>query len=125
MISVFVYGTLLVGESNHHVVAPHLLEVEAGAVLGELYGCGSYPAVVIGGGSHVVHGEWLTVTEEGLSAMDVLEEYYGPGADNDYERVWVHDAFTKREGWIYVWLEPRGNDRIKEGSWRAYNKKES
>ncbi|TDG00397.1 gamma-glutamylcyclotransferase family protein [Paenibacillus piri] len=121
MISVFVYGTLLVGEANHGIVAPFLRQVAAGAVRGRLYDAGAYPAVVLGGEEQeIVRGEWLAVTGEGLTAMDALEEYEGPGGDNDYERVWVSDAFDdSRQGWIYVWLDPRGCSRIPGGSWKS------
>ncbi|MDF2960588.1 MAG: hypothetical protein K0S39_2323 [Paenibacillus sp.] len=124
MICVFVYGTLLVGEANHHIAAPYLLKVEDGEVYGQLYDCGSYPAMVRDEGPQLVYGEWFTVTEEGLAAMDVLEEYYGPGADNDYERVWIRDAYNnQKEGWVYVWNDSRGCLSIPEGSWRSFRQK--
>ncbi len=47
MISVFVYGTLLVGESNHYVAEPFLLSVQPGAVRGRLYDVGHYPALAL------------------------------------------------------------------------------
>jgi gamma-glutamylcyclotransferase (GGCT)/AIG2-like uncharacterized protein YtfP len=120
MISVFVYGTLLTGEANHSIAAPHLLHVEAGAVRGKLYDAGAYPAMVQDGGGDLIAGEWFTVTEDGLAAMDELEEYKGPGETNDYERVWVRDALNgEREGWVYVWTDSRGCDLITEGSWRS------
>ncbi|GLI08125.1 hypothetical protein YDYSG_41550 [Paenibacillus tyrfis] len=123
LIRVFVYGTLLVGESNHHVVAPYVLSVRPGRVRGALFDAGAYPGLVLSGcGSETdVEGEWLVVTQEGLNRMDELEEYYGPDARNDYERVWVRDIRREEcEGWIYLWNEPRGYPRINGGSWREY-----
>lgn len=122
MISVFVYGTLLVGETNHHVVSPYVLSVQPGAVQGLLYDSGSYPALVLSG-EHggLVEGQWLTVTREGLERMDELEEYYGPGAVNDYERVWVRDMLNReREGWVYVWTDSRDCRLISGGSWKKH-----
>ncbi|TVY05506.1 gamma-glutamylcyclotransferase family protein [Paenibacillus cremeus] len=121
MISVFVYGTLLVGQSNHHVVAPYLLSVRAGAVRGFLYDYGTYPGLVLSDAENClpVEGEWLLVTPEGLERMDELEDYYGPGQLNDYERVWVRDARDEGlEGWVYVWEDSRGCPLIPGGSWR-------
>ncbi|MBD0380030.1 gamma-glutamylcyclotransferase family protein [Paenibacillus sedimenti] len=127
MISVFVYGTLLVGESNHQVAAPFVLSVQPGAVRGRLYDVGLYPALVLfedgqnDAQDHFVVGEWLEVTEEGLKAMDMLEDYYGPGAaSNEYERVWVRDMNTSREGWVYIWEETSGLKEIESGSWKEH-----
>ncbi len=123
MIPVFVYGTLLVGEANHHVVAPYVLSVQSGAVQGLLYDAGSYPALVLSGehGESLVEGQWLMVTKEGLERMDELEEYYGPGKVNDYERVWIRDMLNgEREGWVYVWTDSRNCRLISRGSWRKH-----
>ena len=53
-----------------------------GAVRGRLYDVGHYPALVRYPSLHseaqegIVIGEWFEVTEEGLKAMDILEDYY-------------------------------------------------
>jgi gamma-glutamylcyclotransferase (GGCT)/AIG2-like uncharacterized protein YtfP len=122
MIAVFVYGTLLVGESNHAVVSPYLLNVQPGEIKGRLYDVGPYPALVCSGeDDRSITGEWIEVSEEGLAAMDELESYYGPGhADNEYERTWVRDVSGRREGWVYCWTSPRGLQEIHNSSWRAY-----
>lgn len=121
MIDVFVYGTLLTGESNHHVVAAYVAAVAPGEVRGAMVDSGNgYPAVVLDPAGSVIPGEWLTVDEEGLRRMDRLEQYRGPGGDNDYERVPVSDASSGRRGWIYVWTDSRGCLPIESGSWRQY-----
>lgn len=123
MVCIFVYGTLLVGEVNHHVAAPYLLHVEPGTIRGKLYDFGPYPGLVTGG-DQLIEGEWFQLTDEALAHLDALEEYYGPGQANDYERVWVGDALRKgREGWVYVWNDSRGCPVIAEGSWRAYTQR--
>lgn len=125
MICVFVYGTLLTGEVNHHIAAPYLRHVEPGAVCGRLYDFGPYPGLVLEGEERI-EGEWFQLDDEALVHLDALEEYYGPGQSNDYERVWVRDALRpEREGWIYVWNDSRGCVPIREGSWRVYVKKKS
>lgn len=125
IVSVFVYGTLLVGEGNHHVAAQHVLSVQPGAVRGRLYDVGAYPALALydereAFSEGTVVGEWLEVTEEGLKAMDILEDYYGPGGQNEYERVWVSDISGLREGWVYVWKDVAGLKEITGGSWKKY-----
>ncbi|SDB99246.1 Uncharacterized conserved protein YtfP, gamma-glutamylcyclotransferase (GGCT)/AIG2-like family [Paenibacillus sp. UNCCL117] len=123
MIPVFVYGTLLVGEVNHHVVAPYVLSVRPGAVPGMLLDAGDYPALVLSGpsGCGLVKGEWIIIAQEGLGKLDELEEYYGPGERNEYERIWIRDGLREeREGWTYVWRETRGYPIIEGGSWRLH-----
>jgi gamma-glutamylcyclotransferase (GGCT)/AIG2-like uncharacterized protein YtfP len=124
MIRVFVYGTLMTGEANHGIAAPHTLTVEPGAVRGRLYNAGPYPALVVEAtgnddGGNVVRGEWLTVSDEGLPAMDALEDYFGPGDPrNDYDRVLIRDIDGIRGGWAYVWQNSRGCAEIRSGFWR-------
>ncbi len=92
------YGTLLQGEQNHHVVAPYVTHIETGAVCGWLHSVADlYPALVLDSSAPPVEGEWLTVNEKGLQAMDRLEGYYGEGKRNDYERVFVTDVDGKRQ----------------------------
>jgi len=118
--NVFVYGTLLTGESNHHIAAPHTKAVIPGTVRGRLYDIGTYPALVLSGDGADVPGEWISVSEEGLQAMDELEEYYGPGQMNVYERVWIKDAYGPAEGWVYVWPSSAGYPEIACASWRLH-----
>lgn len=123
MVRVFVYGTLLQGEANYGVAAPYIVSVEPGAVRGRLYDAVDYPALVVEpdhDDDGIVYGEWLTVHERGLAAMDELEQYYGPGdARNDYERVLIGDIDGIRSGWVYVWKNSRGCAPIRSGSWRS------
>jgi len=126
MEAVFVYGTLLTGESNYRVAAPFVRSVQPGAVYGRLYDCGLYPKLTLCGEGEselrpVVVGEWLEVSKAGLRAMDVLEGYRGPGKDNEYERVWITDARDGgRSGWIYVGADVQGLPLIPGGSWRGH-----
>ena len=103
MIDVFVYGTLLPGERNHHVAQPYLKVRQPGRVRGKLYDAGEYPALVLDPNGLEIEGVWFTVTGAGLKAMDELEEYFGPGQNNYYDRVRVEDLGNGRIGWVYVW----------------------
>ncbi|MCU6710344.1 gamma-glutamylcyclotransferase [Paenibacillus sp. J5C_2022] len=122
---VFVYGTLLPGGSNHDVVAPYVLEIKVGQVMGRLVDVGSYPACVRDeeasrNGSRV-RGLWLLVVIAGMAAMDELEEFYGIEEVNDYERVFVKDAHDDDiAGWTYCWPTARGCPPIGESSWPDY-----
>lgn len=121
---VFVYGTLLTGEENHEVAAPYVRAACPGKVNGRLYNVGPYPALVLGEEGEV-EGEWLTVTEEGLKAMDELEDYVEGRRDNEYERVWVRDARKPIEGYVYVYPPEKaaGLPLIPSGSWRRREEK--
>lgn len=123
MKKIFVYGTLLTGERNHHVAAPFLLGVEPGRVRGRLYDAaqGRYPALVLDADGEWIEGEWFLVTPEGVTKMDELEAFLGPDhPDNLYERVMVKDADSGACGDVYVWRDPRGCPPIPGGSWRSY-----
>lgn len=123
MIRVFVYGTLLTGERNHQVAAPYLLSLTSGRVRGRLYdaAAGRYPALVLDPNGGDVPGEWFTITEAGLAAMDQLEDFHGPNhPDNLYERVPVTDLDQDIEGWAYVWPDDRGCPPIPGNAWRGY-----
>jgi gamma-glutamylcyclotransferase (GGCT)/AIG2-like uncharacterized protein YtfP len=121
---VFVYGTLLVGETNHHVAAPYLLNVQPGKVNGRLYDVGAYPALIASEEGEVA-GEWLTVTEEGLRDMDALEGYKEGRDNNEYERVWIQDCEQEIEGYVYVYAKEKAAHLplIESGSWREHRKR--
>jgi gamma-glutamylcyclotransferase (GGCT)/AIG2-like uncharacterized protein YtfP len=88
-------------------------------VKGRLYDVGAYPALVIEEEGEVI-GEWFTVTEEGLQAMDELEEYEEGSIHNEYERVWVKDIEQPIEGYVYVYPKSKAAHLpfIPSGSWR-------
>ena len=90
----FVYGTLMTGCSNHHVIPENAIEKVQNAVIKnvELYThiSGEYPCMIEG--SSKVFGEVITITEscfeEALQAMDELEDYEekAPKSANLYNR---------------------------------------
>ncbi len=115
MFRLFVYGTLLSGESSHELLqSARALGAAKTAPAFDLVDLGPYPALVPGGTTSVV-GELYEVTAAALSAIDVYEE---------------HPVFFKRttialesgsEAQAYL-LEPaqvRGRRRIRSGDWRA------
>ncbi|QHW33332.1 gamma-glutamylcyclotransferase [Paenibacillus rhizovicinus] len=121
-LSVFIYGTLLPGQSNHDVAAPFIRRMEPGVVRGRLVDYGAYPAMLRDAETHAgkmrVRGLWITVNEQGLKQMDELEQFYGIEEENDYDRVWAEDLESPlRQGWVYVWDHPRGCPAIKGNYW--------
>ncbi|KEO84617.1 gamma-glutamylcyclotransferase family protein [Tumebacillus flagellatus] len=123
MFDVFVYGSVLAGERNHHHIAPFLKAVQPGTLRGRLYDTGNgYPALVLDDvNGYEVVGEWYLITGAGLKKFDELEEYFGPGhPDNEYDRVQVKDLHHNREGWVYVWHDSRGCREVASGSWRKH-----
>jgi gamma-glutamylcyclotransferase (GGCT)/AIG2-like uncharacterized protein YtfP len=90
-IMLFVYGTLLTGESNHKLMQGARLVAGQACTAGKLYDTGfGYPALVVDGGDREVYGQLYGIDTSTLSALDELEDYYGPVDErNLYERVEV------------------------------------
>ena len=127
---VFVYGTLLSGMDNFHLIEPHAARVVAGEVTGELYHLEyGYPALVLGAGGRV-QGEAVRVADmaAALPVLDHLEGYHGPGdAGNLYDRVVCRVKLAGGEtveAFTYVWAHPGELDmigkRVPAGCWREY-----
>jgi len=110
---VFVYGTLMRGEYNHHYLTdqtylgPHRTEP-----LFHLYNTGPYPAATRPG-RNALHGELYRVDADCMARLDVLE---------DYPLSYTREQIVTPEGlaWIYLWiasLNPRWP--LLAGDWRA------
>jgi gamma-glutamylcyclotransferase (GGCT)/AIG2-like uncharacterized protein YtfP len=112
---VFVYGTLLRGEVNHHLLAgacclgPHRTEPRFTLLV-----LGAYPGLV-GGGDTAVHGEVYSVDAAGLRRLDQLEDY-----PRLYHRKVIQTAYGK--AWVYLYRGAR-RDRphLADGDWRRYS----
>jgi len=71
--TIFVYGSLKRGESNHRLLArARFLRRAHTAPFFELYDLGAFPAMVAGGFTSIA-GELYEVNEETLAALDRLE----------------------------------------------------
>ena len=113
---VFVYGTLLRGEVNHHLLA-------AARFLGEhrteprftLLVLGAYPGLAPGGDT-AVHGEVYAVDATGLHRLDQLEDY-----PRLYDRRRIPTAYGS--AWVYLYRGSR-QDRIclAQGDWRTHSR---
>ncbi|WP_029422025.1 gamma-glutamylcyclotransferase family protein [Alicyclobacillus macrosporangiidus] len=111
---VFVYGTLRKGQYNRGVMEPHLVcELGEGSIHGEMYDLGAFPTIALDGDGVVV-GEWVEVTDDGLAALDALEDY-----PQMYDRTVVRDLNRAAEGWVYHMTGriPAGARRVESGDW--------
>lgn len=111
---VFVYGTLLRGESN----SPLLGRSEPcgpahTAPDFTLVSCGGFPALIVDGAT-AVRGELYDVDDATLVALDRLE-----GIPTHYQRVKIALANGEKV-WAYVQREAHGRPIIESGDWRAY-----
>ncbi|MFF2484570.1 gamma-glutamylcyclotransferase [Paenibacillus sp. NPDC058071] len=124
-IRIFIYGTLLPGQSNHRLAAAYMEGSVPGRIAGRLVDVRDYPAAVLDEQAmkqrSTIRGLWIQVTREGLAEMDKLEEFFGIEEKNDYERVWTCDCESPgRSGWVYVWPNDRNYPAIVGDSWTVY-----
>jgi gamma-glutamylcyclotransferase (GGCT)/AIG2-like uncharacterized protein YtfP len=127
--AVFVYGTLLRGESNAHVLHERpVRRVLDASVRGALHETGDpWPVMVLDGAS-TVHGELVELddVEARLGPLDALESFAGygrPGRMYHRTLVDVSTAQGIRQAWTYVAGETiRRGPRIGSGSWRAHRR---
>ena len=112
---IFVYGTLLRGERNHHLL--HGATTLGGgrtAAAYELVDAGGFPAMISGGATAVV-GEVYAVDGTTLAAIDRLEDH-----PNFYRRTPIRLADGR---WAEVYLLDRGHTAgmppLPSGDWRA------
>jgi gamma-glutamylcyclotransferase (GGCT)/AIG2-like uncharacterized protein YtfP len=126
---IFVYGTLMRGMDNHHLVETYAENITPGSLTGELYHLAyGYPA--LSAGYSPVWGEIIALANmsEALSVIDDLEGYLGPGQhDNLYSRV-VRRA-RRADGetvnvYVYLWARPEQLSEIGQqvagGCWRSF-----
>ncbi|MFC5558779.1 gamma-glutamylcyclotransferase family protein [Ureibacillus thermophilus] len=129
----FVYGTLMTGCSNHHVIPPNSIEKIQKATIEnvELYShiCGEYPCMVEGNSK--VFGEVITIKEshfkKAQQAMDLLEDYdeNAPKHKNLYNREIKNVILETGEiiqAYVYMYnskLKGLGK-RISEGNWKTW-----
>ena len=125
--AVFVYGTLMRGESRFSALAAH----EPNCILtaqgpGTLYDLGNYPGLVLTDQRELlVEGEFarLERVEEALHALDAIEDFRGFGRPGSlYERTLVDVEVgedRRRTAWTYVLPEaPTDARAIPSSSWR-------
>jgi len=110
---VFVYGTLLAGEVNNHLLAgADLLGPHRTEPCFTLFGLGAYPGVARGGCTAIA-GEVYRVGAKDLELLDRLEDY-----PRLYNRTLIPSPFGR--AWIYLYRgRIDGRPVIRSGDWRA------
>jgi gamma-glutamylaminecyclotransferase len=116
---VFVYGSLLGGEGNHHVMrGGRLLGPAATLASYRLVDLGSYPALVEGGSVAVV-GELYEVSDAHLGALDRFE-----GHPSFYVRAAIElSAGGQAEAYLLPASRARGASEIASGDWRKHRRR--
>lgn len=124
-ILVFVYGTLRKMEVNSHLLIDSTRIADQCWTHGLLYDTGlGYPAMkesTIG----KVHGELYAIHEKQLPALDELEDYFGPGEKNLYNRI-KKKVFTDTDIYqAYVYTIHPENESIllkpiDSGDWKVF-----
>ena len=112
---VFVYGTLLRGESNHRLLknAEFVGEARTASEY-DLVNLGAFPGMVSGGNTSI-KGEIFSVDDGTLRALDRLE-----GHPRFYRRTKMEvDGFGAVEGYLFPRSRMNGYDCIESGDWRA------
>lgn len=112
---VFVYGTLRVGQGNHHLLAhAPMIGLDRTPARYTLVDLGAFPAVVVGGATAVV-GEVFEVDAATLARLDRLE-----GHPRFYQRTTVRLASGRRaEMYVMALGEDRPQRPIASGDWLA------
>ena len=110
---VFVYGTLLRGESNHHRLAGSTFLGNDSLCYTVLFDQGMYP--ILRPGSGIVFGERWSVSTATLSDLDQLE-----GHPVWYQRVF-ETLDSGAQAWVYLGSESmvRGLSVIPDGNWKT------
>lgn len=113
---VFVYGTLLAGEHNHHRLKDSP-RVEEALTLPEFdFRCLGYFPALLRPGKTAVKGEVYEVSDEVLADLDRLE-----GHPYFYRRVTIKLADNAEPAYTYVLHDTAWRmDTIPSGDWRQY-----
>ncbi len=111
---VFVYGTLLRGEVNHHRLAgAELLGACRTEPCFTLFHLGAYPGLGRGGRTAIA-GEVYRVDGAGLRYLDRLEDY-----PRLYDRTLIPTPFGR--AWVYLYRgDLSGRSVIQGGDWRDF-----
>ena len=121
---VFVYGTLREHESNHGLLKNSECLAQQSWTNGILYDTGQgYPAMSLDK-TKTVYGEVYEVDRKTLKALDHLEDYYGKGRVNLYDRI-TQTIYTDRgemEAYVYVYSSTLGKKltEIEFGDWKCH-----
>ena len=130
----FVYGTLMTGCANHHVIGTEAIERIVRAKMHNadlyMYDKSYFPCMIVGQGA--VTGELVTIKKQAfdkiIARMDRLEGYIAPNnPKNFYDRVirWAEDEYGEViEAYCYLYDAKNGQlgEKIADGDFKRYVK---
>lgn len=119
--TVFVYGTLRRGGSNHFRMAGAEF-VSSGTIRGRMYRIDWYPGLVLDESAGEIHGEAYLVGAEQLEALDRFEGLSaGEFQGSEYRRVQtmvVRQDSQTLTAWVWEWLGiVDERQRVSDGDW--------
>lgn len=113
--NVFVYGTLLSGQGNNHLLrdSTKLGDVTVSGL--EMHTMGGFPACVVRYDKYSsVTGEVWEVDDETFARLDRLEGY-----PHFYDRIEINTPLG--EAWVYINEEARSLPVVESGDWKKHN----
>ena len=110
VINLFVYGTLMPGESNYRQIEDYVIDHKPGVIEGVLVDLGAFPALISGEG--LVKGILLRLDRKALEITDRIEGYREDQKHCLYfrEKIKVQADGDEREieAWTYIFANPDG-----------------
>ncbi len=116
---IFVYGSLLQGESNHAYLKSAVFVALDSLDRAQLFDLGAYPMLLWGDGIEgTVYGERYQIPLSLLPLLDELEDH-----PTVYQRRWLR-LYSGQEAWVYVGQPSftRNRPQLIHGSWRNREK---
>ena len=104
--NLFVYGTLMPGESNYRQIEKFVMDHKPGTIDGVLVDLGAFPALLPGEG--LVQGIMLRMNQEALEITDRIEGYHSDRDRCLYVREEVIVRFEDRQeasAWTYLFAD--------------------
>ncbi|WP_197046601.1 gamma-glutamylcyclotransferase [Oceanobacillus salinisoli] len=126
MHKLFVYGTLLEGERNHHYLNKAKLIIRNAWIYGKLFDTNEGYPVMKQDEKKRTFGSVYEVTDTQLEQINELEGYKEKQKNNLYERVKVNVYNDKEQSiaaitYVSGALLQHASDEIEHGNWKVYN----
>ncbi len=129
---IFVYGSLMQGMDNDHLIEPFTVNREIGYIKGKLYHLTThgYPALVVKEAQNWVKGELVEIRnlETAIEVFDHLEGYQGENNPNNFCNRVVSSVRCENgefvDAYVYVWNNEKELAQIGTlitlGNWRTF-----